>query len=55
MTDAYVIGEGLRSDQTSTITFGLGIETDVKPVDIALSDCTTQSIESPKINTVNTL
>ncbi len=55
MTDAYVIGEGLTSDQTSTITFGLGIETDVKSVDIALSDSTTQSIESPKINTVNTL
>lgn len=30
MSDVYVVGEGLGSDQTSTLTFGLGKETRVK-------------------------
>ena len=55
MTDAYVIGEGLGSDQTSTVTFGLGADTEVASVKISLSDGTTQDINNPKVNTVNTL
>ena len=55
MTDAYVIGEGLGSDQTSTVTFGLGADTEVASLKISLSDGTTQDINNPKVNTVNTL
>lgn len=55
LTDAYVIGEGLGSDQTSTVTFGLGKETEIMSVKIALSDGTSQDIPNPKINAVNTL
>ncbi|MFT6810382.1 MAG: hypothetical protein ACJA01_003625 [Saprospiraceae bacterium] len=55
MTDAYVTGEGLVSDQTSTVTFGLGDDTEVRSVSLALSDGTTQSISKPKVNVVNTI
>lgn len=55
MSDAYVTGEGLGSDQTSTVTFGLGAEKAVKSVSIALPDGTTQEISNPKVNAVNTL
>ena len=55
LTDAYVIGEGLVSDQTSTVTFGLGTDTEIVSVNIALSDGTSQNINNPKVNAVNTL
>jgi hypothetical protein len=55
LTDAYVIGEGLASDQTSTLTFGLGADTEITSVNIALPDGTTQAIVNPKVNAVNTL
>jgi len=55
LTDAYIIGEGLGSDQTSTITFGLGADTKVSAVSILLPDGTTQNIANPTINSVNTL
>ncbi len=53
LTDTYVIGEGLASDQTSTLTFGLGSDTKVSSVTIALSDGTTQSLNNIKVNAVN--
>lgn len=55
LMDAYVTGEGLCSDQTSTVTFGLGSDTSVKSVQLALPDGSTQDIASPKVNSVNTL
>ena len=55
LTDAYVIGEGLGSDQTSTITFGLGLNSTVSAISILLPDGTTQNITDPKINSVNRL
>ena len=55
LTDTYVIGEGLGSDQTSTVTFGLGADSEVASIDLALSDGTTQTIANPKVNAVNTL
>ena len=55
LTDAYVIGEGLGSDQTSTVTFGLGADKEVKSVSVSLSDGTVQNISNPKVNAVNTL
>jgi len=55
LKDAYVIGEGLGSDQTSTVTFGLGSDTKVTSVKVALPNGTTQIIANPKVNAVNTL
>ena len=55
LNDAYVSGEGLGSDQTSTLTFGLGAETAVKSVKVALPDGTFYDIPNPKVNAVNTL
>ena len=54
LTDAYVIGEGLGSDQTSTVTFGLGADKEISSISVALPDGTTQNISNPKVNTVNT-
>ena len=55
LTDTYVIGEGLASDQTATLTFGLGSATEVTAVSVALPDGSTTSINNPKVNAVNTL
>ena len=55
LSDAYVIGEGLASDQTSTVTFGLGKATAVQSIDIHFSDGSVQTIESPEINTTHRL
>ncbi len=55
LTDVYVTGEGLSSDQTSTVTFGLADETEVASVSIALSDGSTLRIAKPVVNSVNSL
>jgi len=55
LCDAYVIGEGLASDQTSTVTFGLAGETAVKSVRIRYADGTSQVIENPEINKTHRL
>ncbi len=55
LTDAYVIGEGLASDQTATITFGLGTDTEVASVSIALPDGSNQNLVDPKVNALNSL
>ena len=54
-SDVYLIGEGLVSDQSATVTFGLGDDTDVHSISLALSDGTTQVISNPKVNSVYTL
>jgi len=55
LTDAYIIGEGLGSDQTSTVTFGLGTDTEIESVSLALPDGTTQLMPNPRVNALNTL
>jgi len=55
LSDVYVIGEGLASDQTSTVTFGLGGEESVKSAVIVFGDGSQKSIDSPAINTVHNL
>jgi len=54
MSDVYVIGEGLASDQTSTVTFGLGDE-GKKPVsaEITYPGGRTEQIPNPEINKVH--
>lgn len=55
LSDAYVIGEGLASDQTSTVTFGLGADESVTSISIHFSDGTSKTIASPEINKVHRL
>ena len=55
LSDVYVIGEGLSSDQTSTLTFGLGSTKSVQSLEIRLMDGTTSMMENPDINIVHRL
>ncbi len=53
LSDTYIIGEGLASDQTSTVTFGLGSETSVKSFTIYFVDDTSITMDNPNINMVH--
>jgi len=53
LSDVYVVGEGLVSDQTATLTFGLGPDTTVKSVSITLPNGTTRNISEYSVNQVN--
>ena len=55
LSDVYIIGEGLASDQTSTITFGLGSEKNVSAATIVYGDGSKQTITKPAINQVHRL
>jgi len=50
LTDHLITGEGLGSDQTATLNFGLGKETSIKNVSVKYLDGTIKTIENPKIN-----
>ena len=52
-SDVYIIGEGLVSDQTSTVTFGLGQNKEVASMLINYADGTSKTIANPKINTIH--
>jgi len=54
LSDVYVIGEGLASDQTSTVTFGLAKEKSIKSAQIVFGDGSKQTIENPEVNKVHT-
>jgi len=53
LSDVYVIGEGLVSDQTSTLTFGLGQTKEVASLLINYADGTSKTIEKPEINKIH--
>jgi len=53
LSDAYVIGEGLASDQTSTVSFGLGSDSAVEKLSVYFADGTSQVIDNPEINKVH--
>lgn len=53
MSEYYVIGEGLASDQTSTLTFGLGLAESVKSMRIAYPNGEVKEIDAPGINQVH--
>jgi len=53
LSDAYVIGEGLVSDQTATLTFGLGTESTLKSVELSLPNGTKEALTNYKVNQVN--
>lgn len=55
MMDTYIIGEGLASDQSNTLTFGLGSDTTIKSAKVIYSDGTEQVINNIKINTKHQL
>lgn len=50
LTEDYIIGEGLVSDQSAVIHFGLGNE-EIKSVKVIYTDGNEQELESPKANT----
>jgi hypothetical protein len=53
LSDAYVIGEGLVSDQTATLSFGLGTESTIKSVELSLPNGTKETLTNYKVNQVN--
>jgi len=55
LSDVYVIGEGLASDQSSTLIFGLGTDESIASATIVYGDGSQQSIDSPAINTVHNM
>ncbi len=53
LSDVYVIGEGLVSDQTATLTFGLGKDTSIKSVNFSLPNGSQLAYSNYKVNQVN--
>lgn len=53
ISDVYVIGEGLVSDQTSTLTFGLGTDDRVKSINLSLPNGTQRAISNFQMNKLN--
>lgn len=51
LTDFLITGEGLASDQTSVLHFGLGKGIAIKNITIKRIDGSAQTIENPEINT----
>ncbi|MCL5128146.1 CRTAC1 family protein [Algibacter sp. L4_22] len=52
LTDWLVSGEGLASDQTALLQFGLGKESTVLNVKVLLADNREISLDNPKINSI---
>ncbi|GAL62650.1 FG-GAP repeat domain-containing protein [Algibacter lectus] len=52
LTDWLVSGEGLASDQTALLQFGLGKESTVLNIKVLLADNREISIDNPKINSI---
>ena len=50
LTDWLITGEGLGSDQSHILVFGLGTDTEVKNVRVVYSDGTTKDVANPVIN-----
>ena len=53
LSDVYVIGEGLVSDQTATLTFGLGKDSSIKSVNFSLPNGSQEAYGNYKVNQVN--
>ncbi|MGJ8744883.1 CRTAC1 family protein [Polaribacter sp.] len=52
LTEWLVTGEGLASDQTALLHFGLGQDTEVKKVTVQYLNGETDEVINPKINTI---
>ncbi|MFI8605309.1 CRTAC1 family protein [Cellulophaga baltica] len=52
LTDWLVTGEGLASDQTALLNFGLGEETKVNKITIQYSNGKVDELLNPKVNTI---
>ncbi|QXP54300.1 CRTAC1 family protein [Cellulophaga sp. HaHa_2_1] len=52
LTDWLVTGEGLASDQTALLNFGLGDETTVNKITIQYSNGKVEELLNPKVNTI---
>ena len=51
--DTYVIGEGLSSDQSPMLTFGLDGETEIKAMNIKYPNGEVEIMDNPSINTIH--
>lgn len=54
-TEYFIVGEGLSSDQTHLLTFGLGEETTVKSLKVTFSDGTTHEVQNPEVDSIVTV
>ena len=52
LTEWLVTGEGLASDQTALLQFGLGKETAVSNIKVVLANNQVINVQNPKINTI---
>ena len=52
LTDWYVIGEGLGSNQSNVLTFGLGAEKAIKSVTVTFPDGSTKSLDNPDVSKI---
>ena len=52
LTEWLVTGEGLASDQTALLQFGLGKESTVSNLTVRLANDKEVSTDNPKINTI---
>jgi len=55
LTDVFVVGEGLASDQSNTLTFGLGPEDRPTSIRVRYTDGHEEEIASPEVGRVYTL
>jgi hypothetical protein len=53
LSDVYVTGEGLGSDQAATLSFGLGHQKSVRSINIRFPDGTEKVISNPAINQIH--
>ena len=53
LSDVYVIGEGLCSDQTATLTFGLGNDPSIESINLYLPNGTSRAITDYQVNQIN--
>ena len=55
VSEVYVIGEGLGSDQTNTLTLGIGAAMSVPSLTITYPSGESKTIENPEIDKVHLL
>ncbi len=52
LSDVYVVGEGLASDSSATLTFGLGAAESAATLELIYPDGTVEALENPAAGTV---
>lgn len=55
LSDAYVIGEGLSSDQSNTLVFGMGADNKPTEIRVTFTNGQTRIVENPETNSIYTI